>query len=808
MQAMRNVLKTLSTPILACFIASHSGCGDGATTATDTRETDSLSDLGTDDAADVDDTTERADTATQADGDDTATPADGDAAGPQDAADSGVLGDTTPPSDTTSTDSTPADTIPDSTPADTTPDSTPADTIPDSTPADTIPDSTPADTTSTDTAPGDTSSPDTSTPTTGESCLDPRTIGIPTPFSAPITVLGDTTDLTDDHAVSAYTCPGLYWDEGAGAPDEVWSFRAPTDGIYRFSLQGASEDLGFYALAECTSAPRCHGGADAFGAASTDDARIPLAAGEVVYLVVDAVADANPTARGAYKLTVDPPTPRLAGDTCREALIPTLEVGTGDYVGAGDISPRAGLTDNLTALACGGAPWASGELVGDQVWRFVVPEPGTWVMTLTPGNGSDPLTYALAAPCDSQVCLANVVDAGFGGEPETLELGTLTIGTEVFVVVDAWSPEAAGPYKVRFTRTCASTCRDGRCGEPDGCGGLCGCAAGTVCQAGACVAGLPGDRCDDPLALDTDGTLHKGRGDLSVPEATDSRALRGCVALGDTFDADGVGTPDQFWSFAVSASGPHTIRVTPEGATDPLFALFLGTDCSEGACSGYVDETGSGEVEAREFDLAAGVPYTLMVDTWDLDGAGPYTIEVVPACAPRCDPAFCGEDDGCGGLCGCGAGETCDLGLCVLQQGDTCLSPYVMREGASTFSGSGDLLGPDVTDNYGTESCPLLDGFPSSGDGTPDEVFVFDVTAPGTHTIAVENLEDADTFFTLYRGDLCESSECLGLVDNGIAGEYDKFDFLLEPGRYTLVIDTFDVDLGAGPYNVTVTRSR
>ena len=38
-------------------------------------------------------------------------------------------------------------------------------------------------------------------------------------------------------------------------------------------------------------------------------------------------------------------------------------------------------------------------------------------------------------------------------------------------------------------------------------------------------------------------------------------------------------------------------------------------------------------------------------------------------CVPQCDGNICDNDDGCGGLCGCGDGETCAAGKCVLGGG-------------------------------------------------------------------------------------------------------------------------------------------
>jgi hypothetical protein len=779
-------LRHLFAPLVVVFIA----CGDGSQ-----KVAQSDADTRTNEVA------EPGDTAANLDQDSAEDSSEVDTGRPADTSD-----------DSTTDTSVEADTLADANPAD-----VPSDVLEDTFLPDTTPDTTdtavPADTSNDISVPSDTTTPtDTLTDATvslpGEACDNAHPLVPPSPWQSPFTVSGDTTSLRDDLSVLDTDCPSLPWPEGDGIPDEFWSFTARTAGVYDFTLKTDSIDLGLYAVETCD--PRtCLGGMDTLD--NPETLTLALDAGQTIFIVIDSYIESSP-AVGPYTLTVAPPRPRTPGDTCSDPLIPTLEPGTLNFVGAGDTSPSTSLTDNFDGNSCGAPDFADGQLARDQIWQFRAPSPGTWRVTVTPTGDGDPLIYAFDAPCDGLVCAADAADVGFEGAPETLLLENLGLGEMVFVVVDSWGwgSEAGGPYKIRFTLECATICVSGECGMRDGCGGICGCNDGESCTNGICTDGLPGNTCEGAVTLETDGLRHKGLGDFSAPGLTDTRDTSSCPQIGGPSPTPSFGAVDQFFSFTIERSLPYTIMVTPLSDSNPGFALFKGTSCLDGTCAGFIDAAGTGQAEFLDITLNEGVTYTLMVESTNAIG-GPFLVEVIPACTPRCEVGTCGQDDGCGGACGCEPGERCEANQCLPDKGDTCVYPYaIVADASGVFIGVGDLSGGDrsdeVDDDYEFRDCPNLDGVDSTGDGTPDEVFEFNIDRGGRYVVLLKNIEQTNAFFALFRGKLCESNECLGRVDNAGIGEVDKFYFDLEAGTYTLVVDTFAPE-GAGPYAVIIEPS-
>jgi len=440
------------------------------------------------------------------------------------------------------------------------------------------------------------------------------------------------------------------------------------------------------------------------------------------------------------------------------------------------------------------------------VWRFVAPNAGDWHVVLTPTDGSDPLLYAfLGASCDG-ACLTPAVDDGIDGDPERLLLSGLAAQATVSIVVDTYDMLAGGGYTLAVSQ-CVASCVAGECGMDNGCGGTCGCAAGEVCGAfGLCEPEAPqGNTCADPRPLEVGlGGGLSGLGDLTAAGLSDEVQTGSCDLLGAGYPSDGAGTADEIWSFSVPVDGSYTIAVASDVGTDVFYMLFEGPGCADAACVGYVDNGGEDEIDSHDHELLASKTYTLVIDSWRLLSAGPYLIAIDPSCVPQCTEGTCDELDGCGGTCGCGPGEICDVGFCMDNVGDTCLAPYDMvADLAGDISDGGDLSLADVGDDYEVTACALLDGYENDGRGTPDEVFTFEVTEAGSYRIDVLSDTDADVFFALYSGDLCATSSCLGQVDNGNSGEIDSWELTLAPGPYTLLIDTNDV-LAAGAYLIDI----
>lgn len=353
--------------------------------------------------------------------------------------------------DTTSPDTTPGDTA--DTQADTQADDTREDTGPDT--ADTVPadthdtnDTAAADTTPTDVA-ADTNETDTRIGS-GTSCLDPHVIAIPSPWTAPIQVSGDTRGKGDDHATTSGLCGDMDWDEGEGAADEAWSFRAPSTGIYRLELRStAGADVGFYALRSCVTGPsteRCLGGMDwSDNGPWVDVITLRLTADQPVELIVDGW---KPGYEGAYELTLVPPAAEAPGNRCALAR-PLTSDGQGGWRGTGDLLSNPGLTDEYSAKSCG-ASSPGGQGSQDEVWSFTAPADGAYQAILTTEAGKDVMLYTFGAESCGRTCTAVADERDASSDtPETLDLGDLVAGQVLNLVVDAWWFYDAGPYELR-----------------------------------------------------------------------------------------------------------------------------------------------------------------------------------------------------------------------------------------------------------------------------------------------------------------------------------------------------------------------
>lgn len=359
---------------------------------------------------------------------------------------------------------------------------------------------------------------------------------------------------------------------------------------------------------------------------------------------------------------------------------------------------------------------------------------------------------------------------------------------------------------------CTPSCAAGSCG-PDGCGGQCGCSGGTTCNATTLLCETPptpGDTCGAPIALTTDGNGgFTGSGNLSGAGISDRHTLGTCPRLDALVAATGSGTRDMAFTFVAPATRAYRVAVTSGSEADTLFALFTGAGCSNATCIGYVDNAVSGGTDSRNFDLAAGTIYTLLVDTWSTSSHGVFTITVTPVCTPDC-AAGCGGSDGCGGTCGCPAGSTCNLtnATCEASQlaGDTCASAIALSsDGAGGFTGSGDLDAPGLTDAHARGTCEMAAGISFSGVGIVDQAFVFTPPSSGTWRVAVTSTSGVDAAYTLYDDTACAPAACLGAVDDGLSGGVDAHEFELVGGApHTVVVESYSTNF-TGPFTIAVT---
>jgi len=223
---------------------------------------------------------------------------------------------------------------------------------------------------------------------------------------------------------------------------------------------------------------------------------------------------------------------------------------------------------------------------------------------------------------------------------------------------------------------CTPDCNTAFCGDDDGCGGLCDgpcpgafevcqdgacecanvpcgdgcCASGEQCSAGVCVPCQPD--CDGAGCGDDDGCggicdgLCAGANELCL----DGLCVCESLACGDACCGDG--------------------EVCDQGACcAPQTCEDLGASCGEPAdgCGGvlFCGDCGPAETCSGTFQCeCAGV---VCGDACCADGEACLA---GACCAPSCDGAACGDDDGCGGLCDgfcAGANEACVAGTCECE---------------------------------------------------------------------------------------------------------------------------------------------
>lgn len=138
-------------------------------------------------------------------------------------------------------------------------------------------------------------------------------------------------------------------------------------------------------------------------------------------------------------------------------------------------------------------------------------------------------------------------------------------------------------------------------------------------------------------------------------------------------------------------------------------ACGAGTACHNGQCEPEVCMPECGNQECGD-DGCGG-------DTCGSCQSGQVCIDGQCECAPQCDGAECG-DDGCHGECGrCGAGDHCELGLCVP------LPPQCTDDDGDGY-GVGCPLGGDCNDDdpwLNTVSEEVCNGNDDDCDGQTDE---------------------------------------------------------------------------------------
>ncbi len=185
--------------------------------------------------------------------------------------------------------------------------------------------------------------------------------------------------------------------------------------------------------------------------------------------------------------------------------------------------------------------------------------------------------------------------------------------------------------------SCSPRCAPGVCGpDSNGCGGVCACPAGQVCDGGRCGPAPCVPRC-------APGTCGGSNG---------CNGTCGCAS--GNYCASGRCVP---------CSGGRCVLGNVGGRCGTLCGCGQVSRCNPGLIC-----------RANVCTAPVCVPRCTACNTNDGCGgtcrcpSGQSCISGVcrtPTCVPRCTPGLCGGSNGCGGSCGCEAGLSCQSGRCV-----------------------------------------------------------------------------------------------------------------------------------------------
>ena len=312
---------------------------------------------------------------------------------------------------------------------------------------------------------------------------------------APFTASGDTSAAVHDHL--GLGCTGApYPSMGANDPDEVYAFTPPTTAVYTLTLATGTWDSSLYVTTGCADMPTtCVAGADAINDAG-ETLLTTLTKGTEYFIVVDGWGSNSGNQSGPYTLTVEQCAPDCAGKVCGDdgcggvcgtcanatdacivgecvlegdTCANPLQVGDLPFATAGDTTGMEddyGYSDN----ACPGEADGWGANAPDAVYRFVVPQSGTYVVELTADFDSNLYIIGDCGDVDGS-CVAADDDVGTNlTEQIVVALGGFQL---VWIVVDGYGGNEQGTYDLTVRLGC----------EKDS-----DCAASQYCSGGLCVA--------------------------------------------------------------------------------------------------------------------------------------------------------------------------------------------------------------------------------------------------------------------------------------------------------------------------------
>jgi cysteine-rich repeat protein len=275
---------------------------------------------------------------------------------------------------------------------------------------------------------------------------------------------------------------------GGGAPDTVFSYTAPGDGLVTLSFDSGDVDMGIYVRGTCNDAATELGCANDIGPDVLD---VVVKSGEALTIFVDGFG--SPEEKGPFTLDVgfQPAQPEDCSDAKDNDLDKLFDcddpdcdatcgpLETAACAGAAPLLPmNAGDSTMGTGVFSGTC--AGGGAAKEEVYTYTAAVGGELELALSSMTNHG---LYIRSTCDDKATEIACANSAVGGTPETISIG-LSAGVPVYVFVDgSASPMDAGAFNLASTFTAAvcgdnkltlpEECDDGKPIGMDGCDAMC-----------------------------------------------------------------------------------------------------------------------------------------------------------------------------------------------------------------------------------------------------------------------------------------------------------------------------------------------
>lgn len=233
----------------------------------------------------------------------------------------------------------------------------------------------------------------------------------------------------------------------AGAPDVVYEFTAPADGVYLFQTAGSSFDtvLALVDTSDCSTELACNDD-DLSRSDLSSLIAADLTAGQNVAVVIQGFQGAS----GPFELTIS----RLL-----QSCLVDMDAGSAEGPGVMTGS-TCGAADDLTVATCGDVILSPDITIG-----WTAPAAGSYTFS-TVGSDFDTLIVAQDDQCGELACN----DDGFSGRTSAVTVD-MADGEEIWLTVDAYA-NGCGNFVLNVAESaCADADGDAVCDGNDVCQG-------------------------------------------------------------------------------------------------------------------------------------------------------------------------------------------------------------------------------------------------------------------------------------------------------------------------------------------------